>query len=325
MTRIEHWIGGKTTPGTSERTSPVYDPATGAVTADVVLATPADVAEAVEVARGAYDLWSQASLSQRSKVLFAFRELVNEHIPQLASLVTGEHGKVLSDARGRGAARPGGGRVRVRHPAAAQGRLLRPGVERRGRLLLPRAARRRRGHHARSTSRSWCRCGCTRSRSPVAMRSCSSPASATRRPRCSSRSSGSARVCRTVCSTSYTATRQAVDALLDSDGIAAVSFVGSTPIARYIHERASATGKRVQALGGAKNHAVVLPDADLDFAADHLVAAAFGSAGERCMAISAAVAVGAAGDALVDAGRRQGARRAGRVRARRRCRDGPGR
>ena len=95
--------------------------------------------------------------------------------------------------------------------------------------------------------------------------------------------------------------KEVVDALLDHPGVAAVSFVGSTPIARYVHERGTAAGKRVQALGGAKNHAVVLPDADLDFAADHLVAAAFGSAGERCMAISAAVAVGTAGDALVDA------------------------
>ena len=95
--------------------------------------------------------------------------------------------------------------------------------------------------------------------------------------------------------------KEAVDALLDHPDVAAVSFVGSTPIAQYIHERATATGKRVQALGGAKNHAIVLPDADLDFAADHLAAAAFGSAGERCMAISAAVAVGAAGDALVEA------------------------
>jgi malonate-semialdehyde dehydrogenase (acetylating)/methylmalonate-semialdehyde dehydrogenase len=95
--------------------------------------------------------------------------------------------------------------------------------------------------------------------------------------------------------------RVAVDAILDSADVAAVSFVGSTPIARYIHDRASATGKRVQALGGAKNHAIVLPDADLDFAANHLVAAAFGSAGERCMAISAAVAVGAAGDPIVEA------------------------
>jgi malonate-semialdehyde dehydrogenase (acetylating) / methylmalonate-semialdehyde dehydrogenase len=92
----------------------------------------------------------------------------------------------------------------------------------------------------------------------------------------------------------------AVDAILDHPGIAAVSFVGSTPIARYIHTRATAAGKRVQALGGAKNHAIVLPDADLDFASDHLVAAAFGSAGERCMAISATVAVGAAADPLVD-------------------------
>src|SRR5213078_3324651 len=93
----------------------------------------------------------------------------------------------------------------------------------------------------------------------------------------------------------------AVDAILDAPEVAAVSFVGSTPIARYIHERGTATGKRVQALGGAKNHAIVLPDADVDFAADHLAAAAFGSAGERCMAISAAVAVGSAADAVVKA------------------------
>jgi malonate-semialdehyde dehydrogenase (acetylating) / methylmalonate-semialdehyde dehydrogenase len=93
----------------------------------------------------------------------------------------------------------------------------------------------------------------------------------------------------------------AVDTILDSPDVAAVSFVGSTPIARYIHERGTANGKRVQALGGAKNHAIILPDADVDFAADHLAAAAFGSAGERCMAISAAVAVGSAGDAVVDA------------------------
>src|SRR5439155_5642045 len=99
----------------------------------------------------------------------------------------------------------------------------------------------------------------------------------------------------------------AVDAILDSPRVAAVSFVGSTPIARYIHQRASAAGKRVQALGGAKNHAVVLPDADLEFAANHLTAAAFGSAGQRCMAISAAVAVGEAGDALVEALREKAA------------------
>ncbi len=95
--------------------------------------------------------------------------------------------------------------------------------------------------------------------------------------------------------------KESVDALLDHPDVAAVSFVGSTPIARYIHERASANGKRVQALGGAKNHAIILPDASIDYASDHLVAAAFGSAGERCMAISAAVAVGSAGDEIVAA------------------------
>ena len=107
----------------------------------------------------------------------------------------------------------------------------------------------------------------------------------------------------------------AVDTILDSPDVAAVSFVGSTPIARYIHERGTANGKRVQALGGAKNHAIILPDADVDFAADHLAAAAFGSAGERCMAISAAVAVGDAGDAHRRGGQRAGPRGQGRLAA----------
>ena len=117
----------------------------------------------------------------------------------------------------------------------------------------------------------------------------------------------------------------AVDTILDSPDVAAVSFVGSTPIAKYIHERGTANGKRVQALGGAKNHAIILPDADMDFAADHLAAAAFGSAGERCMAISAAVAVGDAGDRIVRGGQRPRPRGQGRQRPRRGQRDGAGR
>ena len=118
--------------------------------------------------------------------------------------------------------------------------------------------------------------------------------------------------------------KEAVDALLDHPDVAAVSFVGSTPIAQYIHRRATANGKRVQALGGAKNHAIVLPDADVDFAADHLAAAAFGSAGERCMAISAAVAVGAAGDRDRRGRERPGHRGHRRPRQRPGQRDGPG-
>ena len=118
--------------------------------------------------------------------------------------------------------------------------------------------------------------------------------------------------------------KEAVDALLDHPDVAAVSFVGSTPIARTSTSRATANGKRVQALGGAKNHAIILPDADLDFAADQLVAAAFGSAGERCMAISAAVAVGGVGDALVEAVNAKARAVARRLRPRRGQRDGPG-
>ena len=153
----------------------------------------------------------------------------------------------------------------------------------------------------RSTSRPWCRCGCTRWPSPPATRSCSSPPSATPRPRSSWPSCGPRPGCPTACSTWCTATRRPSTRCSTTPDVAAVSFVGSTPIAKYIYETGLAHGKRVQALGGAKNHAIVLPDAGIDYASDHLVAAAFGSAGERCMAISAAVAVGGAADELVAA------------------------
>ena len=228
--------------------------------------------------------------------------------------------------RGRGAARPRGRRVRLRHPAPAQGRLLRPGLRRRRRLLLPRAARRRRRASPRSTSRSWCRCGCTRSPSRAATRSCSSPASATRpasqliAPSCGSEAGLPDGVFNVV-----HGDKEAVDALLDhptsprSRSSARPRSPGTSTSA------ARRNGKRVQALGGAKNHAIVLPDADVDFAAEHLAAAAFGSAGERCMAISAAVAVGERRRRHGRGGRGQGARGAGRPGPRRRQRDGPGR
>ena len=225
----------------------------------------------------------------------------------------------------RGAARPRGRRVRLRHPEPAQGRLLRPGVDRRGHVLVPRAARRRRRHHAvqlpgdgadvdvpgRDRLREHVRAQAQRA-GPVGVAA-------------DRRAVAAGRAARTASSTSCTATRSRSTRSSTHPRVAAVSFVGSTPIARYIHERGSATGKRVQALGGAKNHAIVMPDADIDFAADHLAAAAFGSAGERCMAISAAVAVGSGADAVVAAVSRAGPRGQGRPRPRRRQRDGPGR
>ncbi|HEY7104182.1 MAG TPA: CoA-acylating methylmalonate-semialdehyde dehydrogenase [Mycobacteriales bacterium] len=299
MRTIEHWIDGTPTAGAGTRRGPVWNPATGAQQAEVVLAEPSDVDAAVAAATAAYEDWSQTSLSRRTKVLFAFRELVNARIDELAEIVSDEHGKVLSDARGevqRG--------LEVVEFACGLPTLLKgdysdqvsTGVD-----LY--SIREPLGVCAGITPFNfpimvpmWMH--------PVAI-ACGNAFLLKPSERDPSVSGVVARLWQEAglpdgVFTVVHGDKVAVDAILGHPGIAAVSFVGSTPIARYIHQKASATGKRVQALGGAKNHAVVLPDADLDFASDHLVASAFGSAGERCMAISATVAVGSAADALVD-------------------------
>ena len=298
MRTIEHWIGGRTTPGSSGRTAPVYDPATGAVQAEVLLAEPADVDVAVRSASEAAATWSDSSLSTRTRVLFAFRELVNAHLDELAAIVSSEHGKVRSDARGevqRG--------LEVIEYACGVPTLLKgdysdqvsTGVD-------SYSFRQPLGVVAGITPFNfpamvpmWMH--------PIAI-ACGNAFVLKPSERDPSASMLVARLWAEAglpdgVFNVVHGDRVAVDAVLDHPGIAAVSFVGSTPIARHIHQRATANGKRVQALGGAKNHAIVLPDADLDFASDHLAAAAFGSAGERCMAISAAVAVGAAADELL--------------------------
>ncbi len=300
MRTIEHWVDGKSATLTSDRTAPVFNPATGAQQAQVVLASRADVDDAVAAARDAFESWSQSSLSQRTKILFAFRELVNTHIARLAALVTDEHGKVLSDAAGevqRG--------LEVVEFACGIPALLK-------------------GDYSDQVSTNvdmfsfreplGVVAGITPFNFPVMVPMWMHPVAIacgnTFLLKPSERDPSASMLIAELWQRAglpdgvfnvVHGDKEAVDAILDSPDVAAVSFVGSTPIARYIHERASATGKRVQALGGAKNHAIVLPDADIDFAAKHLVAAAFGSAGERCMAISAAVAVGTAGDLVVDA------------------------
>ena len=298
-TRIEHWIGGKLVADPEGRWAPVFNPATGQQQAEVALASDAEVGDAVEVAGSAFLDWSQSSLSRRAKILFAFRELVNSHVDELAELITDEHGKVLSDARGevqRG--------LEVIEFACGIPHLLK-------------------GEYSDQVSAGidtfsfreplGVVAGITPFNFPVMVPMWMHPVAiacgnafvlkpSERDPSASllvARLWQQAGLPDGVFNVVH-GDKEAVDALLDSPDIAAVSFVGSTPIARYIHQRASAAGKRVQALGGAKNHAVVLPDADLDFASDHLVAAAFGSAGERCMAISATVAVGDAADRLVE-------------------------
>ena len=278
----------------------MWNPATGAQRSRVLLAAEADVTEAVRVAGRAFEQWSQASLSQRSKVLFAFRELVNSHTAALSELITDEHGKVLSDAAGevqRG--------LEVVEFACGIPHLMK-------------------GDYSDQVSTDvdtfsfreplGVVAGITPFNFPVMVPMWMYPVAIAcgnafvLKP--SERDPSASMLIAELWQEAglpdgvfnvVHGDKESVDALLDSPGVAAVSFVGSTPIARYIHERASASGKRVQALGGAKNHAIVLPDADVDFAAEHLAAAAFGSAGERCMAISVAVAVGSAGDAIVAA------------------------
>jgi malonate-semialdehyde dehydrogenase (acetylating)/methylmalonate-semialdehyde dehydrogenase len=297
---IEHWIAGKGTSGRSDLTAPVYDPATGRQQAEVVLASSADVDAAVDAAREAFPGWSQTSISARTKVLFAFRELVNRHAEEIAELITGEHGKVLSDARGevqRG--------LEVVEFACGIPSLLKGDFSDQVSTDVDTYSfREPLGVVAGITPFNFpamvpmwmfpvaIACGNTFVLKPSER----DPSASMRLAELWQEAGLPDGVFNVV-----HGDKVAVDALLDSRHVAAVSFVGSTPIARYIHERGTATGKRVQALGGAKNHAVVLPDADLDFAADHLAAASFGSAGERCMAISAAVAVGDVGDRVVEA------------------------
>jgi malonate-semialdehyde dehydrogenase (acetylating)/methylmalonate-semialdehyde dehydrogenase len=294
---IEHWIGGKATSGTSTRHGPVWNPATGEQQAQVPLATQSDVDDAVRSAASAFETWSQISLSRRAKIMFAFRELINARAGRLAEIVSDEHGKVLSDAAGevqRG--------LEVVEFACGIPHLLKGDYSDQVST----------GIDVFSFREPLGVCvGITPFNFPVMVPMWMYPVAiacgntfvlkpSERDPSASMLVAelwAEAGLPEGVFNVVH-GDKDAVDALLDHPGVAAVSFVGSTPIARYIHRRSSENGKRVQALGGAKNHAIVLPDADLDFASDHMVAAAFGSAGERCMAISATVAVGPAGDAL---------------------------
>jgi malonate-semialdehyde dehydrogenase (acetylating)/methylmalonate-semialdehyde dehydrogenase len=306
MSVIEHWIGGSFTAGRSTRRGPVFNPATGEQQHEVVLGAVADVDAAVTAAATAFEQWSQASLSKRTKTLFAFRELVNGHVKQLAEIISDEHGKVLSDAAGevqRG--------LEVIEFACGIPTLLQGSYSDQASS----------GVDVFSFREPLGVCaGITPFNFPAMVPMWMYPVAiacgntfllkpSERDPSASNYIAGlwaEAGLPDGVFNVVH-GDKEVVDAILHHPGIAAVSFVGSTPIARYIHEEASRTGKRVQALGGAKNHAIVLPDADLDFAAQHLTAAAFGSAGERCMAISAAVAVGGAGDALMDLVQRKAA------------------
>ncbi|WP_433342753.1 CoA-acylating methylmalonate-semialdehyde dehydrogenase [Micromonospora sp. CA-111912] len=298
MRSIEHWIDGKPTRPLSGRTASVWNPATGQPQATVPLASSAEVDTAVAAAAQAWLSWRETSLTARTKVLFAFRDLVERHTDDLARMITAEHGKVLDDARGEVTR----GREVIDF-ACGIPQLLKGSY----------SDQVSNGVDSYTFRQSLGVCvGITPFNFPIMVPLWMHPIAiacgnsfvlkpSERDP------SPSNLIAELYAEAGLPAgvfnvvhgDKEAVDRLLDHPDTAAVSFVGSTPVARYVHQRASASGKRVQALGGAKNHAVVLPDADLADAARQITAAAYGSAGQRCMAISAVVAVGSAADELV--------------------------
>lgn len=296
--RISHWIDGKPWAGVAQRTGEVFDPATGEVAARVDFAAPAEVDEAVQAAARAFPGWRDTSLAARSKVLFAFRELLNQHKHELAAIVTAEHGKVLDDAAGEvqraienvefacgipallkgGFSENASTRVDVysmRQPLGVVGVISPFNFPVMVPLwFVPNAIA----------------CGNT----VVLKPSEKDPSASNLVAELLARAGLPDGVLNVL-----HGDKVAVDGLLAHPTVRGISFVGSTPIARYVYETGTSNGKRVQALGGAKNHLVVLPDADLDLAADAAVSAGFGSAGERCMAVSVVVAVDPVGDELV--------------------------
>ena len=300
MRRIQHFINGQHKEGTSGRSSDVYDPATGKVQAQVDLASVAEVHKAVAAAKTAAVQWAESSLTQRTQIMFRFRELLAARTDELARVISGEHGKVVSDAAGEVAR----GLENVEFACGIAHHLKGEINEQVSEGIEVYSLRQPLGVVAGITPfnfpamvPAWMfataiACGNTfickpSERDPSAsMLIAEWFIEAGLPPGVFSVVNGD---------------KEAVDALIDHEDIAAISFVGSTPVASYVYERATSAGKRVQALGGAKNHMLVLPDADIEMAADAAVSAAYGSAGERCMAVSALVAVGSAADQLVEA------------------------
>ncbi|HVU91806.1 MAG TPA: CoA-acylating methylmalonate-semialdehyde dehydrogenase [Jatrophihabitans sp.] len=300
VNRISHWIDGAVVAGTSGRTAPVYNPATGLQTGEVDLASAAEVGAAVASAKAAAAEWRSASLSRRSAVLFAFRELLHEGADELAKILTSEHGKVLADAQGEVAR----GLENVEF-ACGVPQLLKGGFSEQASTGVDvYSIRQPLGVVAGITPFNfpamvplWMAANAIACGNAFVLKPSEKDPSASLWLAEAWKKAGLPDGVFSV----VHGDKEAVDALLTHPDVAAVSFVGSTPIARYIYETGTAQGKRVQALGGAKNHMLVLPDADIDMAADAAVSAAYGAAGERCMAISVAVAVGDVGDRLVDA------------------------
>jgi malonate-semialdehyde dehydrogenase (acetylating)/methylmalonate-semialdehyde dehydrogenase len=298
--RVNHWIGGRRVAGTSGRTGPVYNPATGEVAREVDFASVEEVDAAVRTAREAFPAWRATSLSRRTEIMFRIRNLVDEHRRDNAAFLTAEHGKVSTDALGEVAR----GLENLEFATGISQLIKGQFSEQASTGIDVYQIRQPLGVVAGITPFNFpamvpmwmfanaIACGNTFVLKP----SEKDPSASVYIAELLKEAGVPDGVFNVV-----HGDKVAVDRLLEHPDIAAVSFVGSTPIARYIYETGTKHGKRVQALGGAKNHMVVLPDADIDMAADAAVSAAYGSAGERCMAISVIVAVGDVADPLVEA------------------------
>jgi malonate-semialdehyde dehydrogenase (acetylating)/methylmalonate-semialdehyde dehydrogenase len=298
MSIVEHWINGETVSGASVRTSPVYNPAIGEVARDVRLASSADVDVAVRAAKAAFPEWSGASWARRQQVIFAFREILNARKEELAAILTSEHGKVTSDALGEIARGLEVVEFACGIPHLAKGEYsanVSTGVDVYSihqalgvvGIISP--------FNFPAMVPLWFFPIALAAGNTVVLKPSEKDPSASIWMAAALKEAGLPDGVLNV----VHGDKESVDALLEHPDVASISFVGSTPIAKYIYETASRHGKRVQALGGAKNHMLVLPDADLDLVADSAVNAGFGSAGERCMAISVVVAVEPVADELI--------------------------
>jgi malonate-semialdehyde dehydrogenase (acetylating)/methylmalonate-semialdehyde dehydrogenase len=298
MNIIKHFIGGKVIDGTSQRKGQVFNPATGEQESEVVLATKSDLDKTVEIAKKAFETWSLKPALQRARIMFKFKELIEKNFDELTKLIVSEHGKVYEDAKGsliRG--------LEVVEFACGIPHVLKGEFsENVGTNVDSYSMRQPLGVAAGITPFNFpamvpmwmfplaIACGNTFILKP----SEKDPSCPMRLAELLHEAGLPDGVFNVV-----NGDKEVVDAILTNNDIKAVSFVGSTPIAKYIYENAAKNEKRVQALGGAKNHLVVMPDCDLDGAVNGLMGAAYGSAGERCMAQSVAVAVGDIGDELV--------------------------
>jgi malonate-semialdehyde dehydrogenase (acetylating)/methylmalonate-semialdehyde dehydrogenase len=299
-TAIHHWIAGDAVPGASGTAGPVFNPATGEQTGAVDFATAAEVDRAVQAARSAFPAWRALALGRRADLMFAIRQLFHERRDEIASLITAEHGKVLSDAHGeltRG--------LEAIEFSCGIPHLLKGSMSEQASSGIDVYSLRQPlgvvagitpfNFPALPSMMMW----------PLAL-ACGNTFVLKPSEKVPSAALFIAELLRDAgvpdgVFNVVHGDKTAVDALLAHPDVAAVSFVGSTPVARYVYEKSTASGKRCQALGGAKNHMIVLPDADVEMAADAAVSAAYGSAGERCMAISMLVAVGDVADRLVEA------------------------